>query len=443
MLCPHCKAQLEEGATFCGNCGNKIVPLQASDVTVANSVGSAQPSTNRGNPLWDTYSTRQDEAQLPTIVTGPRTPPFNTPVTPAQAPPQISARPKRNTGRIVLFAALILLLVAGTIGVAAFLNKNTPNTPVVASGTTGLVSFLDSANGQGHTDALKINVSGLSTPSSGTQYSAWLVNENEQILPLGTLSQQNQTFSLDYKGDGKGTNLLGAGNKIEITQEQGNVSVPTGKVVLVGSFPPLAFFHIRHLLFSFPTTPGQQGLLVGLLDQAQQLNTQAILVKNAADNQKFTTLGCLAQNIVNIAEGAQGTHFQHLGDACHARNINEAGDGFGLLGTNGYIATAATHASLAATQTDSTDNIKVHAGHVRIAMDNLKGWVSTIEKDALSLVTNSNDNAKVTEVVSLADRSLNGIDLDGDERVDPVPGEAGAITAYTHGHLMAALTLKP
>ena len=41
------------------------------------------------------------------------------------------------------------------------------------------------------------------------------------------------------------------------------------------------------------------------------------------------------------------------------------------------------------------------------------------------------------------DHAFHGVDIDADESIDPVPGEAGAITGYIHGQLMAVLPLVP
>jgi len=59
------------------------------------------------------------------------------------------------------------------------------------------------------------------------------------------------------------------------------------------------------------------------------------------------------------------------------------------------------------------------------------------------LLTNPNDAGKVREIVTLSDHVLNGVDINGNEIIDPIPGEAGAITGYVHGQLMAALPLTP
>ncbi len=477
MRCPHCNATVDGDTIFCGNCGKQIMPLQPGETVISyatqadgNPVGAEgietrpaeRPSTmyrppsaapiNSFAPPSVPQSPQSPQSQRRAPATDkPRhvdTPP---PRTPSGAP--IGRPPGGNFRRIALIAALILVIVAGgTVGLISLLkNTNTPvkntNTPgVVAAHASGQVAFIDNQNSTGHTDALKIGITGLGAPPTGSQYDAWLVNgQSEQAIALGTLVAKNGQFSVSYAGDSQngkpGTNLLGAGDKLEITLEQGNVTLPTGKIILAGTFPPKAFVHIKHLLFSFPTTPGKIGLLVGVLNQAQLLNAQAVLLQSAVANQNQNAIPCLAQSIIDITEGTQGAHYQPLPATCANQNITAVGDGFGLLGTNGYISTASQHASLAATQTDSTDNIRLHAHHVEIAMTNINGWVTTVEQDALNLLTNPGNTTKVQEMVTLSDHAFHGVDIDGDESIDPVPGEAGAVTGYIHGQLMATLPL--
>jgi len=38
----------------------------------------------------------------------------------------------------------------------------------------------------------------------------------------------------------------------------------------------------------------------------------------------------------------------------------------------------------------------------------------------------------VRSASTLANQILNGIDINGNEAIDPIPGEGGAITAYQH-----------
>src|SRR5947209_16286704 len=99
------------------------------------------------------------------------------------------------------------------------------------------------------------------------------------------------------------------------------------------------------------------------------------------------------------------------------------GDGFGLLG-KGYLAGATEHATLAISQPDATNTMRLHAGLIAIALSNIKGWVTTIEQDALHLRENPTDLTKVQEIVTLADAAYHGVDVNGDGKIDPITGEA-------------------
>ncbi len=348
---------------------------------------------------------------------------------------------------------VLVLLAAGSVAAAFAFRTHTPAavtpSPTVApkASVAGQVTFFDNPNGTpGFTDALKITATSLSNPPNGSHYTAWLINDqSEQVILLGTLTRSGNTFSLDFTSGSNGTqkqlNLLGAGNRIEVTQEQGTPSEPGGNVVLTGSFPPAAFVHIRHLLFQFPITPGKIGLLVGLMNQTQALNAQALLLQSLSGNGNTVGVRCVAQSIIDISEGTQGANYHPLSSSCLSIT-SQAGDGFGILGQGGqgYVAEAAAHAALAANQSDSTANIKLHAHHVEIATDDIKGWVTTIDQDAVKLLSNPASASAVSEIVTLSDHAFHGVaGLDG--QVNPVPGEAGAVTGYLHGQFMAILPL--
>jgi hypothetical protein len=317
-----------------------------------------------------------------------------------------------------------------------------------ASSATGQVIFSDNPAGPpGASDAFTITIRGVAVPQTGNHYQAWIVKSTtEAITALGTLAPKGDTFVLSGNGGGgngqPGTSLLTRGDTIEVTQEQGNVRLPVGPVVLTGTFPPQAMTHVRHLLISFPTTPKQIGLVVGILTQTSLAAQKAQLLLSLVSVKDSTKLACVSQGIVDILEGAHGTHYKDLGPNC-AGSGAEAGDGFGLLGTSGYVSTAAEHASYAATSPDSTAYIRTHASHVENATTNLTGWLATVDRDAVQLAADPTQTGVTAEIAQLTDRAYHGIDTNGDEQVDPVIGEAGAVTAYNHSQLMAALELDP
>ena len=447
MKCPRCNYSLDDDTVFCGNCGAQVAPLQSPGATVASSL------ENEETLRYDSNAAGSRQAASPPVMqrfSPPPVPYAPTPGTPAQRDtPPVSQRggsPLASARGRVLIALALIVLVGGALGLFAVL-KNGGGGPNTTLGThaTGQIAFIDNPNGvPGHTDAVTMSIQNLESPPSGFQYDAWLVNDaTEQNIALGTLTASGQTFSLNYSGDSKngqaGTNLIGASDKVIVTLEQGSVSAPTGNVILTATFPPKAFIHIRHLLFSFPITPGKIGLLVGLLGQVQLLSVQSLSLQNASANHNTAAIQCAAQSLIDIIEGAQGSAYQPLSSSCLSLGVSAAGDGFGILGNTGYDLLASQHASLAATQPDSTNNIRLHAGHVEIAMTNIKGWATKIEQDLLVLRASPNNTSLIQEIATLSDHIFHGVDVNGDGRVDPVAGEAGAITAYNEGQLMATL----
>lgn len=355
-----------------------------------------------------------------------------------------------NRGRrIALVVALLLLLAAaGTVGVVALARHNragtstsstNPGSAALAANASGVVNFSDKQGSSGNNNVIVITVNNLASPPPGFHYSAWLVNtRSKQALALGKLVVHGQSFTLNYYAGS--TNLLGAGNELEITLEQGLVAAPTGTILLSATFPSSAFVYIKHLLFSFDATPGKVGLLVGFIDQVRRLNAVA---QSLSTGQNTAAIQCAAQSVIDISEGQHGSDYKPLPAQCVSQHITDTGDGFGLLGTRGYIAQAETQTTLAAAQSDATASIRVHERHVNIALENVRDWLETVEQDALNLLNNPGSTARVQEIVTLAGYALHGVDRDGDGNIDYVKGEAGAQIAYTHGQYMTALVLAP
>lgn len=464
MVCPRCNQSVENGATFCGNCGNQITPVLARGATELVSrennpyqtVGEptiAIPPTQGPQPsIRQSYDSLSPLAQPGAahpyppnagITPLPRST-FTPPPAPAQPIAKPASLPRRRMAFIVAIIALLIIgLSAGLVTLLQTKPAPPPNKSVAASGATDAVYFSSSldAQTQGITDTVKIAISGLPAPAQGMQYDAWLVNEQqEQTTRLGTLTPQGQGFSLTYTDQMQ--NLLGLGDTITVTQEQNNATLPTGKTMLSAQFPQMAFIHIRHILVAFPDTPHHIGLLVGLLSQARQAEAQAILLHGLASNGNPTAITCAAQNLLNIIEGQHGHHYSPLPIQCAVLNATVTSDGFGLLGADSYISMAGQHASLAAQAGDATTNIKSHAALLETSLANVNNWMTTVDNDAQSLLSHPNDNGKILEIEALTDQAINGVDLNNNGRVDPVTGEAGAEVAFQQGQLMAQLTLQ-
>jgi serine/threonine protein kinase len=338
---------------------------------------------------------------------------------------------------LIVGLLLLLVITGGLIG-AVLLSQRS----ITSSSGSGQVTFFTNQIGPGgQTDALKIVVQEMNTLPAGSEYTAWLINQDtEGVRNLGIVKMNNQTGSLAYPA--ASDNLLAPGDKLEITKEQGPAVVPAANVILTGTFPKKAFAHVVHLLVDYPETPGKIGLLVGVLEQAHLLDNQAAVLQNATTSRNTVATGCLAQNMLNIIEGKHGSHYQHLNGECALQNVTAVGDGFGLQGKEGYMTGSTEHAGFAVSLPDATSAMHVHAALMDVSLSNMNGWLMTLDKDALQLSTHPTDFSKVGEIERLADYAYHGVDVNGDGQIDPVEGEAGAITAFQQGQLMATLTLK-
>ena len=349
---------------------------------------------------------------------------------------RLGRKPRQRT--MLIAGLLLLLLLAGSVlGITLLTQKSG-----AMSGTKGQVTFFANLNDPtGQTNSLNITIQHLQDPPGGSNYEAWIINDStEALLGLGKLTKNGQNWSLTYNG--ADTNLLVVGDKLEVTQEQGVVTAPAGPVVLTGAFPVLAFQHIQHLLVSFPETPGKIGMLMGLLQQTYLLNSQATILQSLASSRDTVTIGCLAQSMIDIIEGKSGAHYQPLPAVCSVHNVTATGDGFGLL-NKGFVASAEEHAALALSQKDATSGMRQHAALMDIALTNIAGWVKTVEQDILQIQAHPADLSSLQDITILTDNAYHGVDVNGDGQVDPVVGEAGAITAYQQGQYMATVTLVP
>ena len=371
------------------------------------------------------------------------------------APPTRGRRGGTLLGRPWVMALIVLVVVAALAGgtLAALAARGTGAAPAASGSATFAQSAASQSATLGRTDTLRLVTQHLTTPPSGQHYAAWLVNDQtESVSPLGTLHAQLgqagvYTLSLEGQGSQPGQNLLALGNRLEVTLEQGTTLGPVGRVVLSAVFPPLAFIHIQHLLVAFPTTPGQVGLLVGTLDQTRLLYAQTQAFARAVSSGDAADARCLAQSIVDIAEGAQGANYTPLTAACQALGVSATGDGFGLIDASaaalaakngaaysdtGYLADASAHASLAATQPDTTAVIRTNARQVEVTDANIEGWVTSLDSQAVSFLTDPTRTQLGPSMLTLAQQAYQGQGA----------AHGGALAAFADGQQMATLTLK-
>src|SRR5947209_5983577 len=161
------------------------------------------------------------------------------------APTAGKAAMGNGISRAVWLIVVVLVLIAGvSVGAVAIIrntnfvgistasqstagqsSQSSAGNSALATNANGVVNFIDAPGGSGHSNEITISVNGLQTPPSGSQFDAWFIDTGTQhVLALGSLTLKNSAYTLTYSD--KGANLVGLGDEIEITLEQGAATKP-------------------------------------------------------------------------------------------------------------------------------------------------------------------------------------------------------------------------
>ncbi len=316
---------------------------------------------------------------------------------------------------------------------------------IVEDASVGVLRFQD---GTAIADQITVNAK-LASPPEGAQYEVWLIDDSgEQSRSIGILTaDDNGTYSLTFV-DPQSRNLLADFAHMEITVEPNpdNSPNPSGDILYSSGIPDKALSHIRHLMVTTEETPNQIGMIDGLKNNATLINqsAEAMLAAYEADKQKDVRSN--AEAIINLIVGNQDSSYV---DWDGNGTINDPGNGYGLLvngDQTGYVGGTHHHSSYAAETTDSTPDIRLHNEHVEISIHNIEEWAIELrditERIALA-PAGANIEADIRTAVTLANQILNGLDVNGNELIEPIAGEGGALTAYQHAYYLADMPILP
>lgn len=81
-----------------------------------------------------------------------------------------------------------------------------------------------------------------------------------------------------------------------------------------------------------------------------------------------------------------------------------------------------------------------------IAAENVSGWTARLRDQLIGVIEASSlseAESFIRQAVVLTNQIRNGVDVNGNENVEPIPGEGGAMTAYEHSFYMADILLFP
>jgi hypothetical protein len=307
------------------------------------------------------------------------------------------------------------------------------------------VGFLRFSDGEIHSDKVTLQLAGVTPPADGFVYEAWLQGEGQPSLSLGVVEVANGEINVEFV-DPQGRRLLELYNGAFISAEAANDADPnpSGVIVYSGQVAPEAMAHIRHVVTAIPTTPDGEGFALNALSEVNILLQQINAQQDAVAANDLTNLHIHAETTLNILEGQNSANY---GDRDGDGETYNPGDGFGLLRfgqDDGYLPSAADHAQLAADSAGASDEVKLHAEHVKIAAANAIDWakqIAALEEQILALDNPANAADPVTQIAGLFNALLEGVDANGDGQVAPIPGEGGIRTMYQHGQLMGSIEI--
>jgi serine/threonine protein kinase len=324
----------------------------------------------------------------------------------------------------------------------------TPVAGIISNTGDASVGVLRFQDGTAIADQITVNAK-LASPPEGTQYEVWLIdNSGEQSRSIGILKADDKgNYNLTFV-DPQSRNLLADYSHMEITVEPSpdNSPNPSGKVAYSSGIPRGALTHIRHLMVTTDETPDQIGMIDGLKNNATLVNQSAEAMLSAYEAGKQKEVRNNAEAIINLVVGNQDSSYV---DWDANGKINDPGDGYGILvngDQTGYVGGTHHHSSYSAEAEDSTPNVRLHDEHVETCIHNIEEWAIELRDTTKRIVQapeGANIEADVRTAVALANKILNGIDTNGNELVEPIAGEGGALTAYQHAYYMADMPILP
>jgi len=382
------------------------------------------------------------------------------PVTQTKAPP-----PRRNNllwaGAGIFICACIGFVLTGALGISAitlFPRARTQPTetqlavvspdatmlphgaiPQTGGNAMGVLRF------QGDLNQVTISA-GLPDLTEGTQYEAWLVSDSgEAVKSLGLLAKNTSgQFTLTFI-DPQNRNLLDGFNRMEITVETDPDTSPnpSDTIAYSSGIPRGSLEHIRHLVVSFMDTPNQIGMTKGLVNTTALVEQSAESLQEAFDSGDRKSVRAQAEAIINLIAGNQSYDYK---DWNQDGQIEDPGDGFGLLLNGdqvGYVEGTIEHAELSADSPEATSGVVEHTEHVTTSARNVEGWATQLRDVAMRIAQSAEpaSEADIRLIVSLAKQAYEGIDIDGNEVVDPIAGEGGATTAFEHAVYMCDMQI--
>lgn len=327
---------------------------------------------------------------------------------------------------------------------------------------SGEAAFFDST---AYSDALRLVMTNVSSPTQGKSYVAWLVADSDtQYTKLGELTVQGNGSVLLTHKDGGGNNLLITSKKYLVSQEtspfSGNKPTLSGVIFsdslhelgIPSSSSPLV--RIRNCLVTFSNTASNYGLAIWLEKQIDNYIAHAVLARDGALGNNAGEAKMHCDHVYDFIQGK----LIDVNDGSIAANGDPVGYGYrryGDLGTKdssqggaGSLGGAGYQVKLAMTYLSANAQMKKAGSSALVALTNAfgasndSGWAKQVTDQAVKIINGAYvPNTLPTEGLTfygLATKFINGTV----GAADTASATGGIRQAYYHIQRMATFVLK-
>jgi len=414
MQCRNCRAACDEQANFCSRCGLRLKGIGTGAV--------------------------------PAIPTTPH-------------PKSYRSWWRRSVVIVGMVIVALLLLNGSFLAVVSIRNTTSAHGKAATRVSPGGEAWFYDLHG--HSDGFALHLSGLPLLPTDTVYVGWLLNGHrpDQVLTTGVLtrnsdgssnflSEQSTTFNTTQQ------DLRLLFTQVLVTREHSGIPLqhPQGQPIVSGSITQGAVNALLPLFVSTPYTPGKIALLAGLRMQLDELVRWVSNLRDSRHTQDLSGMRADLLRIIYIIEGKRGTYVRAL-HVLSLPNIQNEGDGFGLLSSTspcqlqqscGYLdALRLTLQSLANAHYIASSTLQ----SLLIMLDTMQQLTQQIQQQVIALLPhltlNSATNRAINGLTTLSSALQQGRDLDGDGRIDFVPGEAAAAQFFAYVQYVGAIPLSP
>ncbi len=341
------------------------------------------------------------------------------------------------SAKIVVGEASASIVIPTAVAPPAPTEEPRPAEPPVAALGPQTVGYAFIRDDQARSDQVEISLAGLPANTGGDLH-LWLTGESDP-LSLGSVQPAADTGAAAFIfSEPSGSNLLAQYSGFLVTVETSGSSptVPSGQVLIQDAIPAGALGPVRQLLVASDDAPERQALAVGLIRMSEELVRHAKAVNGGAVLGDFDAMNRHIEHMLALIQGEGGPDYRDFDGDGH---ILDPGDGFGILNyANGV--TAQAQAALAAP--DGDENVKIHAGHLLILANNMHTWgeqVVDLVIRAHQATDSAEQQALASEALTTSRHLLDGIDVNGNGVIEPVPGEGGSFTLYFHSQYLATI----